>query len=123
MTKRKRRWLIGIGSVLCLVFAGLLIFAHVMVSRSEPYIREQAILYLSKRFECDVELAGLRVSMPNFSALRALRTRGRGLTAHVEGDDIAMRMKDRPEIPPLFRMKKFTFDIDLGALLDTPKTV
>ena len=54
MTKRKRNWLIGTALVLTLAFAVLIWAGVVMARRFEPYIREQAILYLQERFDSEV---------------------------------------------------------------------
>ena len=65
MTKRKKNVLIAIGIATGLGFITLVIAAHVLAGRIEPYIRQQVILYLQRRFESEVELASLRVSVPN----------------------------------------------------------
>src|SRR5262249_55136000 len=70
-----------------------------------------------------VELAALRVHLPNGSPLRLLLTRGRGALARVEGEGISLRHKNRQDIPPMLAMKKFSFEVDLGSLFGSPKRV
>ncbi len=123
MTKKKRYALIGAGVFLSIAAVAIWIAAHKFAKSFEPYIRQQAIEYLRTRFDCEVELAALRVNMPNMSALKLFRTRGRGVIVRVDGEGIAMRFEGRRDLPPLFTIKKFGFDVDLGAVLAREKTV
>ena len=120
---RKREWLIGIAVATMLGIVALFVTASILARRFEPYIREQAIEYLRKEFDSDVELAALRVHLPKTSPLRLLLTKGRGALARVEGEGISLRHKGRRDVPPMFAVKKFRFEVDLGTLFETPKTV
>ncbi|PYS37284.1 MAG: hypothetical protein DMG14_21825, partial [Acidobacteria bacterium] len=118
MTKRKKTVLIGLGMFALLSVMAVLVAASLLAKRFEPYIREQAILYLHNRFDSDVELAALRVRMPKTSPLRLLMTRGRGAVARVEAEGLLLRHKGRRDVPPMFAMKGFSFEVDLGTLFD-----
>jgi hypothetical protein len=120
---RRQKWLTGLGIAALAGLASLFIAAHVLSRRFEPYIRAQAIEYLSKRFDSHVELAALRVHLPSGSPLRILLTRGRGAIARVEGEGLSLRHKDRQDVPPMLAMQKFAFDVDLGTLFESSKTV
>jgi hypothetical protein len=120
---RKRKWLIRIAVATMLGIVTLFVTASLLARRFEPYIREQAIEYLRKRFDSDVELDTLRVHLPKTSPLRLLLSKGRGALARVEGEGVSLRHKGRRDVPPMFAMKKFRFEVDLGTLFDTPKTV
>ncbi|MCC7347314.1 MAG: hypothetical protein IT538_07930, partial [Variibacter sp.] len=123
MTVRGRRWLIG-GGVLLLAAAATGYVAVARLSRRfEPYIREQAVEYLKKRFASEVELAELKVRLPRTSPWRLFLQRGRGATARVEGRGLILRQGGRRDVPPLFEMDRFAFDLDVGALFDEQKTV
>ena len=100
----------------------MLIAASVYAKRFEPYIRQQAIQYLSQRFNSDVKIAALHVSLPGASPLRLLFTKGRGSLAWIDGGGISMREKGRSD-PPLFAIRKFSFAVDLGTLFDASKVV
>jgi hypothetical protein len=52
-----------------------------------------------------------------------LLTKGRGSLVRVDGEGISLRHKGRRDVPPMFAMKKFRFEVDLGTLFFTPKTV
>lgn len=123
MTPLRKKWLIAGALVFVVVGGGLFLAAFILAKRAEPYIREQAIQYLRDRFDSDVELARLQVHIPSASPVRLLFSRGRGTLAQVEGADLVLRQHGRRDVPPLFTIKHFSFKVDLGALLDTPKTV
>ncbi len=105
------------------VLLGLIAAGSILSRRIEPYIRQQAEQYLRNRFHADVQIASLHVRLPKLSPLRMLFTQGRGTIATVEGEGIVMRMRDRPDAPPLFAIRKFITGIDVGALRDSVKHV
>jgi hypothetical protein len=123
MSNRKKKWIIGIGLGLLVTGGSLVGMAFWLAKRFEPYIREQAVEYLRKRFDSEVELASLRVHLPRTSPVRLLLTQGRGVFAAVEGEGLSLRQRGRRDTPPMFAMKRFGFRIDLGALFDTPKVI
>ena len=123
MSKRKKYLVIGLVASVLLGFVLMLVVASRLAKRFEPYIREQAILYLRQRFDSEVELRALRVQMPQTSPLRLLLNRGRGAVARVEGEGLLLRHKGRKDVPPMFAMKEFSFEVDLGTLFETPKIV
>src|SRR5688572_25364294 len=103
MSRRRKRWLYAAAGLTIATVAGLAIAASILSRRFEPFIREQAIAYLSERFQCDVELAKLRIKMPKMSPLNVLLRKGKGAFAGVEAEGISMRYRDVPaEQPPLF---------------------
>ncbi len=120
---KRKKWLIGIGVFALGGVAALLITAHVLAVRFQPYIRAQAIEYLQRRFDSEVELASLRVSMPKTPLLRMVLSRGHGVHARVEGEGILLRHRGRRDIPPMFTMKKFSFDVDVRTVFDETKIV
>jgi hypothetical protein len=123
MTRKQKRWLIGVGLMLGALAVAILVAASLLARRFEPFIREQAVAYLSERFKSDVEIEQLRVRLPNTSVVRLLMTRGRGALASVEGEGISLRYRGRQDVPPLFAMNKFAFDVDLGTVFDSPRRV
>ena len=123
MTRKKRNWLIGIGLSAGVGIAALFVAAYMLANRFEPYIRQQAILYLQERFDSEVELAALRVSVPKVSPVALLLRHGHGTVAMVAGEDLAVHHRGRRDVPPMFLMKSFSFEVDLGSLFDVPKKV
>jgi len=123
MTQRKKKWLIAGILMFAVVVGGIFTAALILAKRVEPYIRDQAIQYLRERFNSDVELARLQVHVPPALPFHLLFHRGRGAVAEVEGIDLALRLHGRADTPPILAIKHFSFEVDLGELLDTPKTV
>ncbi|HET9941692.1 MAG TPA: hypothetical protein VFR05_00040 [Terriglobia bacterium] len=123
MTARKKKWLIAIAVVAGVGISALLITARQMAKRVEPYIRDQAVLYLQERFDSDVAIGALRVSVPKLSPLNLLQRDMQGAKARVEGERIVLRHKGRTDIPPMFVMRKFAFEIDLRVLFDSPRRI
>jgi hypothetical protein len=118
------KWAAGLGAAAAIaVLIGLIVAGSTLSRRIEPYIRQQAEQYLRDRFHADVRIASLSVRLPGFSPLHMLLTRGRGAMATVEGEGIVMRMRDRPDAPVLFGIRKFTTGIDVGALGDAVQHV
>src|SRR5215831_3486582 len=97
--------------------AASVIAARIFSRRFEPYLREQAVEYLRRRFASEVELRALHVRLPRTSPVHLLMTRGGHLT-RVDGEGLTVRLRGRPELPPVFVIRKFSFDIDLGKLFD-----
>lgn len=123
MSSRKRNWIAGIGLAAVLTVVGLGIAASVVAAHIEPYARQAAIRYLSQRFASDVQLQALHIRLSGTSPLRLLLTRGRGVSARVEGEGLSIRLKDRPDSVPLFAIQKFRCNVDLESLLHPPVEV
>ncbi|HWR54814.1 MAG TPA: hypothetical protein VN428_27140, partial [Bryobacteraceae bacterium] len=121
--RKYKLWVITAGVVVLMLAAAGVIAARVLSRRFEPYVRQQAIEYLKKRFASEVELRSLHVRLPQTSPLRLLVTRGRGGIARVDGEGLTMRLGGRPDLPPIFAIRKFAFEIDVGKLFDATRTV
>lgn len=105
------------------IVIAITVLTSIVKRRYEPYIRDQAIHYLHDRFDSDVELAALRIRVPRVSTWRLLLTRGRGSVAQVDGEGLVLRHMGRHDLAPMFAIKKFHFDVDLGLLLGKNKKV
>jgi len=120
---KKKKWLIGAGALTLVLVVCLFIAASILAKRFEPYIHQQTIQYLSKRFDSEVELAALHVRIPKISPLRVMMTKGRGVLASVDGEGVSLRHRGRRDVPPMFAMKKFSFAVDVGTLFDVKKGI
>jgi hypothetical protein len=123
MTSGKKKWLIGLGVVAGIALVAMFLAGRAMAKRFEPYIRQQALDYLQDRFDSEAELGSLRISIPNLSPYKLVVNRGKGTRAHVEGENVVLRHKGRRDIAPMFVMKRFSFDVDLGAVFETTKRI
>jgi hypothetical protein len=94
-----------------------------MAKRFEPMIRDQAIRYLQDRFHSEVEIAELHINPPKMSILQILLRHGRGAMVGVEGDGVSMRFAGKRDLPPLFKIRRLYFIVDLGVLSEPRKTV
>jgi hypothetical protein len=117
----KKKWLWIGSAAAAAIFAALLICGSVVTRRFEPFLRQQSILYLQKRFECNVRLASIRISLPSISPIRILFTGGRGMIAHVEGSGLFMQ-KPNAEAP-LITAQTFAFDVDAGSIFEKVRRV
>ncbi|MDX1983297.1 MAG: AsmA-like C-terminal region-containing protein [Bryobacteraceae bacterium] len=123
MTRRRKQWLIGGIAAMVAITAVLLFIGARMSRRFEPYIRQQAVEYMEKRFESEAELRALSMEIPKLSPLRLLYTRGRGVLVTVRGEGIALRHRGRRDIAPMFEMDRFEFQVDLGRVFDKEKRI
>jgi len=122
MSRKKKFWIIGAGLAGAAVVA-LLITASILAKRWEPYIRAQAVDYLSQRFDSNVQIEAIRVTLPHVSAMRMLLTHGRGAIARVAAVNVLLRHHGRRDVAPMFAMKRVAFEVDLGTLFQVPKVV
>jgi hypothetical protein len=120
MMSRREKWVAGLGTVSIVVLGGLLIAGAILSRRIEPLIRQQAEQYLRNRFHADVQLSSLHIGLPKLSPLHMLFAQGRGTVASVTGEGIVVRLRDRPNAPPLFVVRQFATGIDVGALFRSP---
>lgn len=120
---KRQRWVLGGVATLIVGLGGIFLAASAMSRRFEPYIRQQAVEYLTRRFDSEVQLGRLRVSIPSIPFTRLFMTRGRGVLAEVVGEDIVLRYKGRRDVQPMFSIRSFRFQVDLGRVFDPAKKV
>jgi hypothetical protein len=123
VSKRKKLWLGGIAGFVVLLAVGAYIAASIIAKQFEPTLRAQAIQYLHDRFHSDVELRALHINRPKMSTIQILLRHGRGAIVAVEGDGLSMRFGGDRSRPPLFRIQKVFFTVDLGVLFQPKKSV
>ncbi|MEO8372793.1 MAG: hypothetical protein ABI806_26650 [Candidatus Solibacter sp.] len=116
---RREKIVAGTGIAVLLVAIGIVIAGARLSHRIEPYIRQRAEDYLRTRFNADVQIGALRITLPRLSPLRMVFTKGKGTVAAVEGENIVMRTRGAGDRPPLFRIQKFVTGINIGNLFDT----
>jgi len=122
MTRRKK-WLLGIGLSAVIAVVVLAFIASRMTHRLDPYIRDQVVLYLQKRFDSEVEIQSVQITLPKASSLRMWLTHRRGAWATINGRGILLRYKGRRDIPAMFAMKSVHFNVDLAELFDSTRVI
>jgi hypothetical protein len=120
---RTRKGLLIAGGVAAALVIGLLVAARILAKRFEPYVRQQAVEYLSTRFASQAQIGKLKIHLPGTSPVRLLLTRGRNSVARVEAADVVIRFHARGDIPPVLAIRKLEFGVDLGTLFDSTKHV
>ena len=119
----RRRWYLWIWVPLLLTLAGVAIAARVLSRRVEPFIREQTVEYLRQRFDGDVYIGSLHISMPIGSPFEVWLRGGRGAQVHVTAERVSLWHKHRHDRPPLVVMSKFTCRLALDSLWNRPLRV
>lgn len=120
MTIRKRNWLLVAGLAGGFTAGGLTVAAFVLSGRIEPYARDQAVRYLSQRFDSDVQLQTFHLHVPKVSPVHLLLTRHWGASARIEGEGLSLRKKESVSAAPLFVIRKFEADLDMDSLFRSP---
>lgn len=120
---RRRKWILWSAASVLVILAGLFGAGFYLSRRFEPFLREQTIAYLEGRFHAKVALASLRIRMPLKSPLDLLFHAGKGIKVRVNGGTLDIRLESMPEAPSILRMRKFDFDVDLDALLESKAVV
>jgi hypothetical protein len=101
LSRRSLTAIAGVSAILLLLFSLPIVV--------EPRIKQRVVNALGERFDSDVELETLTVSL-----LPRPRLSGRGLV---------LRHKHRTDVPPLIRIASFSGDAGLVGLLGDPVTV
>ncbi len=112
-----RKWLAWTGLAAGIILAGLCVAGLLLARRAEPFIREQTVAYLEKRFAADIELGSFRVSLPPHFPADLFVRGGRGAKALVTAERISLRPRDHAGSPPLLVMRLLYFEVDLRSLL------
>jgi hypothetical protein len=103
--RRWRVWLVRILILFALVLgaggAALYSYADTLI---ETHLRPATIALLEDRFESDVELSSLKVSIVP--------------TLHIRGEGLKLRKKGRTDIPPLIAIRAFTISASARELWD-----
>ncbi len=111
------KWLAWTGLAAGVVLAGLFVAGLLLAHRAEPFIREQTVAYLEKRFAADIELGSFRVSLPLHYPADLFVRGGREAKALVTAGRISLRPKNHTGSLPLLAMRLLYFEVDLRSLL------
>jgi hypothetical protein len=104
----KRRWLVG-ASIAGICLAGLVVAALVLAPRAESALRHRLVELLEARFDSDVELQALHVSL--FPRI------------HVTGEHLVLRRRGQPGAAPLLSLDRFTAETDWRSMFARPRRV
>ncbi len=89
-----KRWQKVVAGAALLVLTGVASVAVWLVRTTEPRLRRELEVWLSERLNSDVALASLTVRLYP--------------TVRVEGTELVLRIKDRPDLPPFIVVERWT---------------
>ncbi len=102
---RRRKWPYVVG-ILAGVLAGLIVFVSIKLRNIDDRVREWVVAQLQEKFHSDVELGDLHV--------RVLPDLG------VVGEELTLRINNRKDLPPMFHVAKFSFNLGWTGILNAP---
>src|SRR5713226_3434855 len=102
---RLQKWLAGLGLLIVTVAVALFYIS----SRLGPGLRKRVIAIVRERYQSDVELKSLELSLfPHVLA---------------KGEGLVLRHHGRTDVPPLVSIGKFSFEAALGDLISGPMRI
>src|SRR4051812_3843146 len=96
---RGRKWLIAAAVLIAILAAALIVIAN----RLGPGLRSRLIEVIKERYQSDVELARLDISL----FPRVVAT----------GEGLKLRLHGRTDVPPLVAVDRFAIDADLKEVI------
>jgi hypothetical protein len=102
---RRRKWPLVVG-ILVGLLAGLIVFVSIKLRNIDDRVREWVVAQLQEKFHSDVELGELHV--------RVLPDLG------VVGEELTLRINNRKDLPPMFHVAKFSFNLGWTGILNAP---
>jgi hypothetical protein len=107
-SRPRPRWPYLAGIVVGLL-AGLILFVFLRTRNMEDRTREWVVRELQQRFNSDVELETLHVNL--------LPRMG------VDGQGLSIRYRNRRDLPPMFHVAKFSFNLGILGILRAPRHI
>jgi len=104
-SRPRRKWPIVVG-ILVGLLAGLIVFVSIKLLNIDDRVREWVVAQLQEKFHSDVELGDLHV--------RVLPDLG------VVGEELTLRINNRKDLPPMFHVAKFSFNLGWTGILNAP---
>lgn len=104
----RRKWPYVIGIVAGLL-VGLVIFVSVRMRNIDDRVRDWVVEQLQQKFQSDVDLGELHV--------RVLPDLG------VTGQELSIRLHNRKDLPPMFHVARFSFNLGWAGILDAPRHI
>jgi hypothetical protein len=106
--RRRARWPYVLG-ILAGVLAGLTLFVFLKTRNIDDQTRAWVVRDLQQRFNSDVQLERLHVNiMPDMG---------------VTGEGLSLRYHNRSDLPPMFRVQKFSFNLGVLGILRAPRHI
>jgi hypothetical protein len=107
-SRPRRKWPYIVGIIAGLL-AGVIIFVSLRTRNLEDRVRQWVVEQLQEKFQSDVELGELHV--------RLLPDVG------VAGEELSIRLHNRKDLPPMFHVAKFSFNLGWRGILEAPHRI
>jgi hypothetical protein len=107
-SRPRPKWPYVVGIVVGLL-AGLVLFVFLRTRNIEDRTREWVVRELQQRFNSEVELEQLHVNL--------LPQMG------VDGEGLSIRYHNRRDLPPMFHVQKFSFNLGFLGILRAPRHI
>ena len=107
-SRPRPKWPYVVGIVVGLL-AGLVLFVFLRTRNIEDRTREWVVRELQQRFNSEVELEQLHVNL--------LPQMG------VDGEGLSIRYHNRRDLPPMFHVQKFSFNLGFLGILHAPRHI
>ncbi len=104
-SRPRRRWPYVVG-ILAGLLVGLGIFVSVKLRNIDERVRDWVVVQLQQKFQSDVDLGELHV--------RVLPDLG------VTGEELSIRLHNRKDLPPMFHVAKFSFNLGWTGIFNAP---
>jgi hypothetical protein len=103
-----RRWPYVLG-ILAGIVAGMVIFLSLRIRHLEDSTRAWVVSELEERFNSEVQLDEFHVNIVP--------------TVGVTGEGLAIRYHNRSDLPPMFRVQRFSFNLGLLGIFSAPRHI
>ena len=107
-SRPRRKWPYVLGIVVGLL-AGLVLVVFLRTRNIDDRTREWVVRELQQRFDSEVELEELHVNL--------LPQMG------VDGEGLSIRYHNRHDLPPMFHVQKFSFNLGFLGILRAPRHI
>jgi hypothetical protein len=107
-TQRRLKWPYVLG-ILAGILVGLILFVWLKMRNMDDQTRKWVVSELQQRFNSEVELESLHVKLfPDMS---------------VTGEGLSLRYHNRSDLPPMFRVQRFSFSLGVMGILRAPRHI
>ncbi len=107
-SRPRRKWPYIVG-ILVGLLAGVVIFVSLKLRNIDDQVRDWVVSALQEKFKSDVDLGELHVRVfPDLG---------------VAGEELSIRLHNRADLPPMFHVAKFSFNLGWLGIFNAPRRI